>query len=238
MDAVKTARHLIEQAKAAKRDALDEPAAKRVLQAFGIKTPSSAVIQSADDIDKALQGLTTPVVLKLISPDVLHKSDFSAVILGLSDAPAIAGAMRDISQRCLEHGYEVDGFLLEETIGHGHEIVIGGYRDDAFGPVIMFGLGGVFVEILQDVTFRICPITEIDAKEMIEELRGAPLLQGARGGIAVPGQILVNALLAVGGQHGLLVELADLVKELDINPLLAGAQGVTALDARIVFAGD
>jgi acetyl-CoA synthetase (ADP-forming) len=120
-------------------------------------------------------------------------------------------------------------------VSKGHEIVIGGYRDETFGPVMMFGLGGIFVEVLQDVTFRICPITEADAREMIQDLRAAALLKGARGGISVPDEIIVDALLSVGGEQGLFYELTDLIQELDINPLLANEQGVIALDARIVL---
>lgn len=236
MEAGKKARLLIEQAMNEERRALDEPTSKRILEGYGIQTPRSVVIRSGDDISAALEGLSLPVVLKLVSPDVLHKSDFGAVVLGLRDATAIQAAMHDITQRCHDKAYRVDGFLLEEMAAQGHEIVIGGYRDDDFGPIVMFGLGGIFVEILQDVAFRICPITQVDAKEMLAELRGAALLKGARGGLAVPDSVIVDALLAVGGEQGMLVQLHDLVKELDINPLLASDQGVTALDARIVFA--
>jgi acyl-CoA synthetase (NDP forming) len=102
----------------------------------------------------------------------------------------------------------------------------------------MFGLGGIFIEVLQDVAFRICPITEVDAREMLEELRGSALLRGARGGVSIPDRVLVDTLLAVGGERGMLMDLADTLKELDINPLLADGQGVTALDARIIFAED
>lgn len=238
MEAVEAARRLIEQAKREKRRALDEPSSKRILESYGIRTPRSTVVRSEIEVGPALQRLRSPVVLKLVSPDVLHKSDFGAVVLGLRDEQSIRAAMTDIAQRCKQQGYTVDGFLLEETAARGHELVIGGYRDTTFGPVLMFGLGGIFVEVLQDVTFRICPITETDAKEMIQELRGAPLLDGARGGVRVPEEILVEALLAVGGPDGMLTELADVIEELDINPILAGADGVTALDARIVFSED
>lgn len=236
MEAKNNARLLIEQAKKEKRRALDEPTSKRILQSYGIQVPRSVVVRSADEIAAALKGLSLPVVLKLVSPDVLHKSDFGAVVLGLSDRDAIAETMQTLTLRCQEHGYQVDGFLLEEMAAKGHELVVGGYRDEDFGPVIMFGLGGIFVEILQDVAFRICPITEIDAKEMLAELRGRALLDGARGGVAVPNSVIIDTLLAVGGESGLLTELGDAINELDINPLLAGEHGVTALDARIVFA--
>ena len=236
METVKTARQLMEQAKVLGRRTLDEPTSKQVLKEYGIHSPQSLVIHVNEDITTALQKLSLPVVLKLVSPDVLHKSDFGGVALGLSTVDAIQSAMDDMTKRCRENGYKIEGFLLEEMAAKGHEIVIGGYCDETFGPVIMFGLGGIFVEVLQDVTFRICPITKVDAREMIHELRGHALLKGARGGVSVSDQVLIDTLLAVGGEHGLFFELKDLIKELDINPLLASDQGVIALDARIVLA--
>jgi acetate---CoA ligase (ADP-forming) subunit beta len=235
METSAKARQLIERARESGRNALDEPTSKGILGEYGIRAPRSGVIKTDGDIGEALSCFSGPVVLKLISPEVLHKSDFAAVVLGLRDAEAVKASIDDISQRCRDHGYTVDGFLLEEMVNQGHEIVIGGYRDDTFGPVMMFGLGGIFVEVLQDVTFRICPITEADAREMIQDLRGAALLKGARGGISVPDEVIVNALLAVGGEQGFFFELTDLIKELDINPLLANEQEVIALDARIVL---
>ncbi len=235
MDTATNARQLIERAKQIGRCALDEPTSKRILGGYGIRAPRSAVIQANDNISEVLTRFSGPVVLKLISPEVLHKSDFAAVVLGLRDAEAVKVSIDEISQRCRDHGHTIDGFLIEEMVSKGHEIVIGGYRDETFGPVMMFGLGGIFVEVLQDVTFRICPITEADAREMIQDLRGAALLKGARGGILVPDEVIVDALLAVGGEQGLFFELTDLIQELDINPLLANEQGVIALDARIVL---
>jgi acyl-CoA synthetase (NDP forming) len=236
METVKTARQLMEQAKVLGRRTLDEPTSKQVLKEYGIHSPQSLVIHVNEDITTALQKLSLPVVLKLVSPDVLHKSDFGGVALGLSTVDAIQSAMDDMTKRCRENGYKIEGFLLEEMAAKGHEIVIGGYCDETFGPVIMFGLGGIFVEVLQDVTFRICPITKVDAREMIHELRGHALLKGARGGVSVSDYVLIDTLLAVGGENGLFFELKDIIKELDINPLLAREKGVIALDARIVLA--
>ncbi|MDN3987383.1 acetate--CoA ligase family protein [Zwartia vadi] len=236
MDSIEMARQLIAQARTNGRSALDEPTAKRVLKGYGIRAPQSMVVHTEAELDEAFRQFSGPVVLKLISPEVLHKSDFGAVVLGLRDAESIKASMREISKRCRDQGYAIDGFLLEEMVDKGHEIVVGGYRDETFGPVIMFGLGGIFVEVLQDVTFRICPITEADAREMIQDLRGASLLKGARGGINVPDEVIVETLMTIGGEQGLFYTLADSIEELDINPLLATAQGVIALDARIVLA--
>ena len=235
METKETARQLIELAQQSGQHALDEPTSKLVLKEYGISVPESIIIHENDDINEALQRLTLPIVLKLISPDVLHKSDFRAVVLGLRDANAVQAAIEDISQRCRDNGYQVSGFLLEDMVAGGHEIVIGGYQDDTFGPVIMFGLGGIFVEVLQDVTFRICPISEVDAREMIQELKGSALLKGARGGVSVSDEIIVKALMAVGAEQGLFFELRDSIKELDINPLLVNEDRIVALDARVIL---
>jgi acetyl-CoA synthetase (ADP-forming) len=133
-------------------------------------------------------------------------------------------------------GARLDGFLVEETAPEGHDIVIGGVRDPSFGQTVMFGLGGIFVEVLRDVSFRICPILPVDAREMIAELRGAPILSGARGGVRVDESRLEDLLVRVGGPKGLLDELADDLAEVDLNPIIVSASGAVAVDARFVLA--
>ncbi|MBO9352974.1 acetyl-CoA synthetase [Bordetella petrii] len=226
---------LIEQARRHGRAALDEPAAKRLLAEYGLRVPRSAVVPGPGGLGAALEPLQGPLALKLISPDVLHKSDFGGVRLGLRQAAEIEAAMGDMSARCAAAGYRLDGFLLEEMAPSGYELVIGGFRDASFGQVIMIGLGGVFVEVLRDVAFRICPITPLDAREMLDELQGAALWRGARGGARVPDEVLADALLAIGGENGLLAQCADSIAELDINPLIVSAQGAVAVDARVIL---
>jgi acetate---CoA ligase (ADP-forming) subunit beta len=182
-----------------------------------------------------LRRLSPPLVLKLRSAAVLHKSDIGGVRMGLADAASLVAAMTQMEERARNRGVSVDGFLVEETAPPGHEVVIGGSRDPSFGPLVMFGLGGIFVEVLRDVAFGICPITRADAVDMICELRAAPILAGARGGVAVDQARLVDALLAVGGSGGLLLECADEVAELDINPLIVSDRSVVAVDARVVL---
>ena len=133
-----------------------------------------------------------------------------------------------------ERGLRVTGFLIEE-MASGQEVVIGGMLDARFGPVLMLGLGGVFVEVLRDVVFRICPLERRDAAEMIGELKGSPLLRGARGRAPVSEAALVQAILAVGGEDGLLVRLAHRITELDINPLIVDGERAVACDARMVL---
>ncbi|OZI60627.1 acetate--CoA ligase family protein [Bordetella genomosp. 11] len=226
---------ILAQARRDGRPALDEPLAKRVLAEYGLHVPQSAVVKTGEHVRAALEHLQAPLALKLVSPDVLHKSDFGGVRLGLSQASEIQVCMDDMASRCAAAGFRLDGFLLEEMAPPGHEIVIGGFRDPSFGQIIMLGLGGVFVEILRDVAFRICPITNLDAQEMLDELQGAALLRGARGGARVPDAVITDALLAMGGENGLLTQAADSIGELDINPLIVSAHGAVAVDARLIL---
>lgn len=221
------------QARAAGRSALDEPAAKRALAAYGLAVPRGVAV--APGQKSSLDGLRGPFAAKLISPDASHKSDVGGVRLGLADAAAAMGAVREMEILARDKNLRLEGVLVEEMAPAGVELVIGGVIDPRFGPVLMLGLGGVFVEIFGDTAFRVCPIDRRDAEEMIDELRGAPLLRGARGRKPVDEKRVVEALLAVGGEGGLLAELEDEIAELDINPLMVSAQAAVACDARIVL---
>lgn len=220
----------------APRSALDEPMSKQLLTEYGITVPSGTVISPQQTVAGDLAGLRPPLALKLISPGVLHKSDAGGVRLHLHDAGEVNAAMRAITEAASAQGHSITGFLLEEMAPEGHEVVIGGLVDSRFGPVIMVGLGGVFIEVLADVAFRVCPIGKHDARDMIGQLRGAAVLAGARGGIVAATHCLVDAMLRVGGRSGLLTELAPVLREIDINPIIVSASGAVAVDARIIVA--
>ncbi|HEV7822502.1 MAG TPA: acetate--CoA ligase family protein, partial [Burkholderiales bacterium] len=130
----------------------------------------------------------------------------------------------------------IDGYLIEEMAPAGHEIVVGAVRDPDFGPMVMVGLGGIFVEVLGDVAFRICPITRLDAEEMLDDLKGAAVLKGARGRKPASRDAIIDVLLKVGGEEGLLMRHADDFKEADINPLIVSETGAVAVDARFILA--
>jgi acetyl-CoA synthetase (ADP-forming) len=226
---------MIAEARRQNRTALDEPAGKRILAAYGVRIPRSARVAGPEQLDNALRGLDPPFALKIISPDIIHKSDFGGVELHLADQNSVHAAMAGMVQRARSDGHRVEGFLVEQMAPPGHNVVIGGVRDPSFGQIIMFGLGGIFVEVMRDVAFRICPVMPIDAQEMIAELRGAPILAGTRGGLAVPEVVLIDALMAIGGENGLLLELADDFAEVDINPLIVSPAGAVAVDARFIL---
>jgi acyl-CoA synthetase (NDP forming) len=227
---------LIIRARRGGRAALDEPAGKALLAAYGIAVPRSVVVPGAAAVTGVLAQITAPFVVKVISPDILHKSDAGGVRVNLSTAADVADAIREMMQQPVIAQSRIDGFLVEEMAPAGEEMVIGGLRDADFGPLVMVGLGGIFVEVLADVAFRICPITPLDAEEMLAELKGAAILDGARGRKPVPKAAIIDTLLKVGGAGGLLMRHAADIKEADINPLIVSEAGAVAVDARFVLA--
>jgi len=217
------------------RAALDEVAGKRLLAAYGVAVPRSLLVQDVHEAAAACGKLKPPLVLKVVSPDILHKSDAGGVRMGLEGKAEVEEAIRSMMRQPEIGSARVDGFLLEETAPAGLEVVIGGLRDAQFGPLVMVGLGGILVEVLADVSFRICPIARIDAEEMLDELKGVALLRGARGHKPVSREAIVDALLRIGGEGGLLLRHEQDISEADINPLVVSEDGAVAVDARFVL---
>jgi acyl-CoA synthetase (NDP forming) len=215
-------------------EALSEHASKQVLRAYGIRPSRDVLCENAAQAVKAASTIRYPVVMKVSSPDLLHKSDLGLVRTGVGSAREVRAAYDDLMRRARRaggKGARVEGVLVCETVSDGVETVVGVSQDPLFGPVVMVGLGGVFVEVLGDVTFRVPPFGRPEAERMVRELRGFPLLQGARG--AKPSDVgaLVDAIMRV---QRLATELADDVRELDINPLIVRPRGAVALDALVV----
>jgi acyl-CoA synthetase (NDP forming) len=226
---------LIEAARAEGRTALDELAGKKLLAAFGIRTPKSTVVSGVDGVHDALKSMGLPVVVKVVSPDILHKSDAGGVKVNLKTSAEVEDAIAAMEAEPQIKAARVEGYLIEEMAPPGQEMVIGAVADPQFGPLVMVGLGGIFVEVLADVAFRICPITRLDAQEMLAELKGAAILRGARGGKPVSQDAIVDALLKIGGEGGLLMRHADDFKEADINPLIVSETDAVAVDARFIL---
>jgi len=227
---------IIANAKASGRLSLDEAAGKQMLSAYGISVPDAATVSGPEGLDAALANLKPPYAVKVMSPDILHKSDAGGVVIGLPDIDAVADAIRTMQDISTIRDSQIEGFLVEEMAPAGQEIVIGAIRDPQFGPMIMVGLGGIFVEVMADVAFRLCPVAEHDARAMLGELRGTALLRGARGRDAVSEDAIVEALLRIGGTNGLLMTQGDEIEELDINPLIVSTHGAVAVDARFILA--
>ena len=227
---------MIAAARAQGRLALDELQGKKLLASFGVSIPKSVIVKDAKSAASAVMQLTPPFALKIMSPDILHKSDAGGVKIGLQSGPDIEQAIQTMAARPAIKSARVDGFLIEEMAPPGQEIVVGAVRDADFGPMVMVGLGGIFVEVLGDVAFRICPITRLDAAEMLDDLKGSAILGGARGRKAVSRDAIIDVLMKVGGDNGLLMQHADDFKEADINPLIVSETAAVAVDARFVLA--
>jgi acyl-CoA synthetase (NDP forming) len=214
----------------------NEQSAKALLAQAGLRVPRSQAASDAQSAAGACASLTPPFVVKVLSSTPLHKSELGGVRLGLPDAAAVAAAVRDIRAAWQGDPALIEGFLVEEMAPPGHELALGGTVDPQFGPLLMVGLGGIFVELFSDVSFRVCPIDEHDARAMLRELRAWPILQGARGGRVIDEPALLDAMLKLGGPDGLLLRMADRIGELDINPMIVSESGAVAADARIVAA--
>lgn len=225
-------RDLLDQVEAEGRTRLLEPEAYAVLEAYGIPTTPHAFTRSVDEAVDAFRAWgEVPVVLKVVSPEVVHKSDVGGVLLDLRDAEAVREGWSRIVETVGERVPEADlrGVLMTPFRRGGREMILGMTLDPTFGPLLMFGLGGIYVETFRDVAFRVPPVTEIEAHAMMREIRSFPLLEGVRGEAPV-------ALDEVAGAIQRLSQLVldhDRLASLDMNPFLATAEGVMALDARI-----
>jgi succinyl-CoA synthetase beta subunit len=222
-------------ARSEKRGALDEAAGKALLAHYGVDVPKTIVVKGESEVANALNNLRLPVVVKVVSPEILHKSDAGGVHVNLGSAGEVRDAIRNMSALPIIKSARVDGWLIEEMAPAGQEMVVGGFRDPQFGPLVMCGLGGIFVEVLADVAFRICPITRLDAQEMIDELKGASILGGARGRKAASREAIIGVLLKIGGEKGLLMQHAQDIAEADINPLIVSETAAVAVDARFIL---
>ncbi|MCK4315677.1 MAG: acetate--CoA ligase family protein, partial [Anaerolineae bacterium] len=211
---------------------LTTDAALGLCAAFGIPTAEWAVVESVEGALVAAGAMGYPVALKVLSPDVSHKSGVGGVALGIGSREALWAEFAALLARVEEHapGARVEGVLVQRMLTGGREVILGGKCDPSFGPVVMFGLGGVYVEVFKDVAFRLAPLTREGAKEMVSEVRGSRLLCGVRGEPPADVEAVVEALLALSR---LLVECPEVV-EVDINPLLVFERGVAAVDARVV----
>ena len=215
------------------RTVLTEVESKEVIQEVGIPVVETRLAATKEDAVTTARALGFPVVVKVISPDIVHKSDTGGVKLGLRDEAEVEAAWEEImaATRQASPSASVHGVSVQRMAHKGTEVIIGGSKDPQFGPILMFGLGGVFVEVLKDVAFRIVPITRRDASQMIRDIKGYPVLEGYRGQEPADQNALEEALLNTSR----LLEEHPEIKELDLNPIFAYGHGVTAVDARIIL---
>ena len=224
---------IIEEAITNGRFVLTEVESKRLLGQAGINCITTELAESETEAISQSQEMGFPVALKIASPDIVHKSDIGGVYLGLATPEDVGAAYREIMSNTRQNSPEarIDGVSVQKMAPPGVAVIIGSTKDTQFGPVIMFGLGGLLVEIIEDVSLKITPISPQDAADMLREIKGYKLLKGYRGQPPVDTDALVEMLLAVSG----FVENNPVVKEIDLNPVIAGTDSAVAVDARVVL---
>ena len=211
------------------RAVLTEIESKEFIGQSGIPMAMARLATSQREAVAIAKELGFPVVLKIVSPEITHKSDVGGVKLGLQSGAQVSQAYREIVAAA--PGARIQGVSVQPMVAQGVEVILGMTKDPQFGPVLMFGLGGVMVEVLKDVAFRLVPLTRRDAKQMVREIRGYPILEGYRGQEPADVEALEDALLSLST----FLEAHPEVKELDLNPVFAYKKGVLAVDARVVL---
>jgi acyl-CoA synthetase (NDP forming) len=224
---------ILKKAKKEKRTLLTEVESKQLLEKAGISVIKTKLATSMKEAIALSKEIGFPVVLKIASPDVIHKSDAGGVKIELKNATQVSQAYREIitSVKQKHPKAAIDGVSVQPMAKPGVEVIIGMNKDPQFGPVLMFGLGGILVEILKDVSFRIVPLARRDAREMIRDIKGYPVLEGYRGQEPADVPFLEEMLLKVSD----FAERNPEIKELDLNPIFAYRDGAVAVDARIVL---
>ncbi len=226
-------RQIFARARGEGRRMLLETEAKGLLHLHGGPVSPARLATTADEALRIAESIEGPLVMKIVSPDIVHKSDAGGVKLRIQGAEMVRAAYDELLKNARQHDPKADvrGILVEPMSREGIEIIIGTKIDEQFGPIIMYGLGGIMVEILKDISFRVLPISRLTAKLMIEETKSAPILKGVRGNKACDQKALVNLLLLVSE----IVEAYPDIEEMDLNPIILHNEGATIVDARIIL---
>lgn len=224
---------IINQARKEGRTALLEPEAKTICAEYGITVNKFSVATNEKEAVAQADKIGYPIVLKIVSEDIIHKSDAGGVKVNLKTAADVEAAYKTIMENAKKYKADarITGVIVQEMAPQGTEVIVGAVKDPQFGQTVMFGLGGIFVELLKDVNFRVAPLTEMDAKEMITQLKAFPLLNGYRGSKPADIQALTSVLCNVSK---LIMEHPE-IKELDLNPVMAYPNGTKTVDARIIL---
>ena len=226
-------RQILDAVKAAGRDSLTAPEGKLVCDAYGIAVPQEGVVTSAAEAKKLASSMGFPVVMKIVSPDILHKTEAGGVVVGVKSADEAASAYDTIIANAKKYKADahIMGVQVQQMIKGGQEVIVGAVTDDSFGKLVAFGLGGVLVEVLKDITFRLAPATHEDALSMLDGIQAAEMLKGVRGGDPVNREALSNLIVRVSQ----LVSDFPEISEMDLNPVFASKDGAIAADVRIVL---
>lgn len=214
-----------------KEKVITEESAKQVLAEYGVKVPPYALVTSEAEAERKAKEIGFPLVAKIVSPQILHKTDVKGVKVGLQNEAQVKEAFNDMHGR-LSKQYSVKGVLLEKMVPSGAELIVGLQNDPQFGPIIMAGIGGIYTEVFKDVAFRVLPITRQDALSMIEELKGKKILEGFRGAAPVNKEMIADALVNIGN---LGTEMAPYYESIDFNPVIFYEKDYYVVDAKIIL---
>src|SRR6266700_615161 len=225
-------RKILDLVKADKRTSLTAPEGKLVCDAYGIQVPKERVAKSASEAAKIATDMGFPVVMKIVSPDILHKTEAGGVMVGVKTSADAEKRYETIlaNARSYKAGAKIEGVQVQQMLAGGTEVIVGSITDGSFGKLVAFGLGGVLVEVLKDITFRLAPATEHDALSMLDGIQAHEMLKGVRGGDPVIREALAEIIVKVSQ---LVSDFPEIV-ELDLNPVLATRKDAIAADVRIV----
>lgn len=228
-----TVEEIIHRALDEGRKALLEPEAKQICQAYGLPTPEFGLADNSRQATEIAQKISFPVVLKIVSQDILHKTEAGGVLLDLKSTEEVERGYIQILEnvRSYNSSARIQGILVQHMAPKGVEVIVGGLRDSQFGPTILFGLGGIFVEVLRDVSFRVAPVTELDSQEMIREIHSYPVLAGIRGQGPSDEAAVTNM---IRGASQIMLE-NSLIEQLDLNPIMVYGRGACIVDARMIL---
>src|SRR5437588_3943903 len=229
-------RNVLNQVKADKRNSLTAPEGKLVCDAYGIPVPKEGVAKSAADAAKIATGMGFPVVMKIVAPDILHKTEAGGVMVGVKTAADAEKNYETILANAKQYKADakIEGIQVQQMLAGGTEVIVGSITDGSFGKLVAFGLGGVLVEVLKDITFRLAPATSDDALSMLDGIQAHDMLKGVRGGDPVNREALADVIVKVSK---LVSDFPEIV-ELDLNPVFATKQDAIAADVRIVVGFD
>ena len=226
-------KEIFEAIKRKRRKNLTELESREILGYYKIPLVKGKIVKSLKEAKKFVEKVGYPVVLKVVSPQITHKTDVGGVILDIDNEKKLYQAYHEIIKNVEKKAPKasIEGLFIQEMVKGGVEVIVGGKHDPTFGQTIAFGLGGIFVEVFEDVSFRVVPVTKQDAMEMMREIKGYKILKGYRGKKPVDLEALTDILLKTSKMLGENPE----IKELDINPVFALSKGAVAVDARIII---
>jgi len=215
------------------RRVLLEPEAKELCRAYGMPTPAFGVAHTPSEAAELANKVQFPVVLKVVSQDILHKTEAGGVLLDLNSEEEVEDGYGQIVDkvRAYNEKARISGVLVQHMAPKGVEVIVGGLRDSQFGPTVLFGLGGIFVEVLKDASFRVAPLSDLDTRQMIREIRAYSILQGVRGQPAADEEAIMQILQATS--KAMMENQA--IQQMDLNPVIVYATGASVVDVRIIL---